>query len=578
MKEKWSVGTYIVPLQDRLLSRCETLIAYKPYKIIRNYQIPIIKSENGVEINFCSSGVSVEEREGIRWFETYEEAEEFAKTLIEDKKPQELTVFPSEGCCKFDKQIEDLLRKNHSLYESSKVFEISKVKQPLKQAVHCTTQEQWDFVLSKLPTSCLLSKQSNKFVEYNTDYKHENGIAVDVEARAYCGIGWYKSEGYQILSFQEWCDLNGYKMEKEVEFEVGKWYSFNWDWHSKTNATVIAKIKSIGNTEINISWRSYLWNKNDYNYHDSYTFVDISDIKELSIEEIQQFLPEGHPDKISGTDVTDIESKTPNLLKTFQLPHEWCIKTTAENQKEIADWRTSGYCGIGMYCLNQWHVKSPYRTVVGYAVANIPEGTIEISTEEFRKYVLNKKENPKLNIGDWVYCTHSSGEDLGYETNGNNRDITKGYVGKITGFFDEVWTEDSVSRWVQLDGNNQDGVVECLLRLATPEEIKNSPTENPKSILDFRVGQWVRITKSSSNWAPQMDVFDGKIVQITAIKYGCIQFKGSGLYCWILKDKHFRALTQEESLLIGIDPVKSVYQNLTIKEDDTEIIFLPEPD
>lgn len=84
--------------------------------------------------------------------------------------------------------------------------------------------------------------------------------------------------------------------KKTFGFEKGKWYSFNWDGRS-SNSPVIAKIKNVFENNINTSWRSYLWRENDYNTSDGYFFKDISNIKELSIEQVQPYLPEGHPDK-----------------------------------------------------------------------------------------------------------------------------------------------------------------------------------------------------------------------------------------------------------------------------------------
>ena len=84
---------------------------------------------------------------------------------------------------------------------------------------------------------------------------------------------------------------------KVVNLKVGKWYSFNWDWSGKERI-VVAKIKEVTEKDFIISWRSYLWNDNDYNDSDGYFFKDISNIKELSIEEVQPYLPNGHPDKI----------------------------------------------------------------------------------------------------------------------------------------------------------------------------------------------------------------------------------------------------------------------------------------
>ena len=84
---------------------------------------------------------------------------------------------------------------------------------------------------------------------------------------------------------------------KNFKLEVGKWYSFNWDYFGK-DQIVIAKIKKVEEDQFSISWRSYLWLDKSYSDNDAYSFKCISNIKELSIKEIQPYLPKEHPDKI----------------------------------------------------------------------------------------------------------------------------------------------------------------------------------------------------------------------------------------------------------------------------------------
>jgi len=162
-------------------------------------------------------------------------------------------------------------------------------KQPLKQAVHCKTQEEWDFVTEKLGND-----DENWFID--PDWGNNKSFCISFEDKNQSQtLDFYQNAGYQILSFQEWCDLNGYKMENEVKFEVEKWYCF------KTHLGDPRKIKCSNIDE-------------DYVYCSSYSIADMQiyacenawrlnsikheSIKELSIEEIQQYLPEGHPDKI----------------------------------------------------------------------------------------------------------------------------------------------------------------------------------------------------------------------------------------------------------------------------------------
>lgn len=88
-------------------------------------------------------------------------------------------------------------------------------KQPLKQAVHCTTQEEWDFVTEKLGND-----ETNWFK--HPDWGNNKSFCMSFEGKNQSQtLDFYINAGYQILSFQEWCDLDGYKMKKEVKFEVG---------------------------------------------------------------------------------------------------------------------------------------------------------------------------------------------------------------------------------------------------------------------------------------------------------------------------------------------------------------------
>jgi len=114
--EKWSVGSYVVFLEDNLQRN-----NYKKGDVseIKRRGDKTICFEP--KINDITGMFSVADK--LKWFATKIEAEAFAKTL----------------------QIED--------------FDLNKeVKQPLKQAVHCTTQEEWDFVLSKIKQYSLTTK------------------------------------------------------------------------------------------------------------------------------------------------------------------------------------------------------------------------------------------------------------------------------------------------------------------------------------------------------------------------------------------------------------------------------------
>ena len=264
MESVFKAGTYIVPLQNNLLSRHAPLTAYKPYMITKYSSVPYILSDGG-EINFCDyHGKEVTERvEGIRWFATLKEAQVFC---------------------------------NHHI------------------------------------------------------------------------------------------------------FEVGKYYSFNWDWISE-KSTVIAKVKEVGATNIIISWRNYLWidGPSKYSKIDGYDFTQISQVRQLSLEEVQQYLEDGNPDKVKIPEIPGKPYDVTTIPQEFILPEKWQIKVTSENIDMVSDWRTAGWLSAKGYCVNK--VKGCDH--VGYWFPEKQENYTEITSEQFKKYVLKQENGEK----DWTKAT-----------------------------------------------------------------------------------------------------------------------------------------------------------------------------
>jgi hypothetical protein len=99
------------------------------------------------------------------------------------------------------------------------------------------------------------------------------------------------------------------------------------------------------------------------------------------------------------------------------------------------------------------------------------------------------------------------------------------------------------------------------IRPASDYEINNIKKQKEMKETKFKVGDWVKITKSDSNWNSQMDKFDGQIVQITSITSdNSIRFENDGTWQWEYKNNHFvkadsptKLLSPEEQeyLLVG---------------------------
>lgn len=263
--EKWSVGSYVVIVEKQH----GVLLPQGTIRKIEEY------SDNVICVLGGALGTCREEKGAIKWFATKEEAEEFAKSLVEIKesKPKQLTVddlvegeiyveryslwdyeyilkygmrkailvadnqnhrFRNQRVCDIGNS-ESVIRpatpqeKKHlnvciqqdkfinqedlDLYDDV-TFELKTVmKDEPKydyEVVHCTTQEEVNFAISKCKskTSLLYSKGLNLESELK---KYPEGICINPKKNAYSGLDWYKNQNAKIYSFQEWCKKFNHK-------------------------------------------------------------------------------------------------------------------------------------------------------------------------------------------------------------------------------------------------------------------------------------------------------------------------------------------------------------------------------
>lgn len=535
--KKWSVGSYIVPLQNRLLTRTEPLTKGKPYEIIENSCVPYILDDTYRRINFVNK-YNPEEKEGIRWFPTLKEAEAFSKELLEaDIKELSETeednicetcngegvgmvgkLYPSghtevmEDCpdCNglgyIESEIDGTFKEGilikgefynlpgYAIFEAGKKgyigsggrdwrptcdnnWEGSKkdfvpatplekkwvvtcrkqnkfIKQSdlnkyddkgnlieMKQCVITTTQEEWDFCLSKCDQSSRISKCNDKFKQWSEPYPE--GIAVYIENNSYCGVNWFKNNGYEVIPFQEFLDSNGYTFEegnmkkryvKYDETFTEDMFNYMLDWAEKQNFPG-KPYTYISNTFDSFKIKGYFW----FNCHNN-------------------------------------------------------------------------------YC---------------YGVDNNPQNCTEITFKElFPEYGIYWKrlsdlKNPVFNIGDKVRVIADSLKEFNNSwCLGNNTDYKKGYEGLITGIDKTKSNYEEVNTWYYLDGSSE--AMSCnLLELVEPVkkefdrnwyvEVNNQeeadlvfnwlkaqgePVINKNGYLNFRVGidKYINYWKEENTW------------------------------------------------------------------------------
>ena len=141
----------------------------------------------------------------------------------------------------------------------------------------------------------------------------------------------------------------------------------------------------------------------------------------------------------------------------------------------------------------------------------LPEQNNYVEKEELQIDAINLngykiEKEVKFEVGDYVVLQYSSAKEIGYDATSNNTRLKAGHIDKIANFRDgQTWSENSKIRWVGLESDPHNGVIEILLRHATQEEINNHlisieqiqqylPENHPDKIKpneNFQDGDWV---------------------------------------------------------------------------------------
>lgn len=106
---------------------------------------------------------------------------------------------------------------NGLIYKNGKWAEI--IEEPIKQdvkmykyeVVNCTTQKEWDFVLSKNNPKNLSNSTFNYDGSENTCFIFKGN-----DTFGYCRLSYFENHNSRILSFEEWCKEFGYSFEKKT--------------------------------------------------------------------------------------------------------------------------------------------------------------------------------------------------------------------------------------------------------------------------------------------------------------------------------------------------------------------------
>jgi hypothetical protein len=196
------------------------------------------------------------------------EVVEILELGVYDKNPGYKTTIPSKGWC-------NAKSGSYKCMADEESFELYEEPKYKYEVVHCTTQEEWDFVCGKI----------SYFIDGEWNFYKENSC-INLREPGYSRKGFYEEQKSLIYTFQEWCTKFNHTYPVKEEFEVGKWYKYN---------NHIGKLKEITSERL---FRASEYIVDDYYYNSEGNWGYPSSHKLLTdLTEIQQYLPDGHVDK-----------------------------------------------------------------------------------------------------------------------------------------------------------------------------------------------------------------------------------------------------------------------------------------
>lgn len=216
---------------------------------------------------------------------------------------------------------------------------------------------------------------------------------------------------------------------------VGKWYKFYWTF---TNKEVIIKVKSVPDTVVTTSFRVYLDTKDiKSNSEYGYRLKEIKNIKELSLEEIQEYLPEGHPDKVvNKTELHEIHNKS-LVGRYFKVLKQFSNTVKKGDYLKITEDLEDGCYNTKEYgCLSQDRLKDkevelmpegfePDNNIIPEYVECIKNTDIEEYGIVGRIYKFNNMSGPSVGVICNLKCGHYSPGNVLYFDKNNLKPSTK---------------------------------------------------------------------------------------------------------------------------------------------------------
>lgn len=111
------------------------------------------------------------------------------------------------------------------------------------------------------------------------------------------------------------------------DFKVGKWYK----WYQKNHENYhYGKVKRIDIETDTLVMSPWIIQRDDYNHSGTFNLSKAEQIQEISVEQIQEFLPNSHPDKITS----DVFKKGEYIVITDNYSGGFCTNYVYKQRKD----------------------------------------------------------------------------------------------------------------------------------------------------------------------------------------------------------------------------------------------------
>ena len=218
------------------------------------------------------------------------------------------------------------------------------------------------------------------------------------------------------------------KKEPNVEFIPGKWYK----WYQKNHGNYhYGKVKEINITTDNLVMSPWIMQCDNYNYSGTFDLSKAEQIQEISVEEVQEFLPKDHSDKISKSCINEVENLEfkkgeyivitdyfDNFSKDFISNHIYkqrCDSNFLQSEHDSKNSKTNGWKRYTRNNTHNWRYATQ-EEIQEYERRGKPYDVTELQKKELSMKEIQEECKKRFPIG----CTYLTPDESTYVLKDNS--------------------------------------------------------------------------------------------------------------------------------------------------------------